>query len=170
MALAATLFFERANSQGQFSSSQLPAEIHFAAALIAGFGLLSAISGGFVLAASLAIQDLTPANGMEGSFGGGGVKWLFPGLVMGEIGLAIAGLALLILAPALRRVGGIPNVFVVGETVLGIAIVLRIPLYLFSFLIFTDYLLLITRVGFLFWLVVVGLWLAAPRLRAIDTP
>ena len=80
----------------------------------------------------------------------------------GSLGFALAGLALVALAPVQWRMGGILRAAAVVGAVLGVAMLL----------IWVDAATVmhrITGVAFLIWLIIVGLWLVIPRLRAIWT-
>ncbi len=90
----------------------------------------------------------------EGLFG---VRW-----ITGSLGFTLAGLALVALAPAQWRMGGILRVTAVVDVVLGVAM-------LFIWLDAATIVHRITGIAFLIWLIVVGLWLVVPRLRAIGS-
>ena len=83
------------------------------------------------------------------------IRWL-----TGSLGFALAGLALVALAPVQWRMGGILRLTAVIDAALGVAM-------LFIWLDAATVVHRITGVAFLIWLIVVGLWLVVPRLRAI---
>ena len=87
-----------------------------------------------------------------------GVRWF-----TGALGFTLAGLALVVMAPVQWRMGGILRVTAVVDAVLGVAM-------LFIWLDAATVVHRITGVAFLIWLIVVGLWLVVPRLRAIGMP
>ena len=83
------------------------------------------------------------------------VRWL-----TGTIGFTLAGLALVALAPVQWRMGGILRVTAVVDAVLGVAM-------LFIWVDAATVVHRITGIAFLLWLIVAGLWLVIPRLRAV---
>ena len=85
------------------------------------------------------------------------VRWF-----AGSLGFALAGLALVALAPAQWRMGGILRGAAVVGAILGVAM-------LFIWVDGATAVHRITGVAFLIWLIIVGLWLVIPRLRTIWT-
>lgn len=86
------------------------------------------------------------------------IRW-----VAGSLGFTLAGLGLVALAPVQWRMGGILRVTAVVDAVLGVAM-------LFIWLDAATVVHRITGIAFLIWLIVAGLWLVIPRLRAIGMP
>ena len=86
------------------------------------------------------------------------VRWL-----AGTLGFTLAGLGLLALAPVQWRMGGLLRITAVVDVVLGMSM-------LFIWLDAATVVHRITGIGFLLWLIVVGLWLVVPRLRTIGMP
>ena len=80
--------------------------------------------------------------------------------VAGTLGFTLAGLALVALAPVQWRMGSLLRYLAIVGAVLGVAM-------LFIWLDAATVVHRITGIAFLIWLIVVGLWLVIPRLRAI---
>ena len=78
----------------------------------------------------------------------------------GSLGFTLAGLALVALAPVQWRMGGLLRSTAVVEAVLGLAM-------LFIWVDAATVVHRVSGIAFLVWLIVVGLWLVVPRLRAI---
>ena len=137
-----------------------PVAMGAATALLVASGIASLVSGAFAVALAVATPaDLVPAEltllpEEEVVFAG---RWL-----AGTLGFTLAGLALIALAPVQWRMGGILRVTAVVDAVLGIAM-------LFIWVDAATALHRITGIAFLAWLIVVGLWLVVPRLRAIGS-
>ncbi len=85
------------------------------------------------------------------------VRW-----ITGSLGFTLAGLALVALAPVQWRMGGLSRGVAVVGAVLGVAM-------LFIWVDAATALHRVTGIAFLVWLIIVGLWLVVPRLRAIGT-
>ena len=85
------------------------------------------------------------------------VRWF-----AGSLGFALAGLALVALAPAQWRMGSILRAAAVVGAILGVAM-------LFIWVDGATAVHRITGVAFLIWLIIVGLWLVIPRIRTIWT-
>ena len=150
-----------------------------AATFLAASGIASAVSG----AAAVALAVMAPEPQASAAFTPGwastteaanvlmsvmpvsasqdsmlAVRW-----ITGSLGFTLAGLALVALGPVQWRMGGILRGGAVVGMVLGVAMLL----------IWVDAATVVHRVtgiAFLLWLIVVGLWLAVPRLRAIGMP
>ena len=86
------------------------------------------------------------------------IRW-----VAGTTGFTLAGLGLIALAPVQWRMGGFLRVTAVVDAVLGVAM-------LFIWVDAATVVHRITGIAFLIWLIVVGLRLVVPRLRAIGMP
>ena len=131
-----------------------------AAMLFVASGLASLASGATAVAlAATAPADLKPPElvvlpEQELAFV---IRW-----IAGSLGFTLAGLALVALAPVQWRMGGIPRVTAVANAMLGVAM-------LFIWLDAATVVHRITGIAFLFWLILVGLWLIVPRLRAMGT-
>ena len=81
------------------------------------------------------------------------VRW-----ITGSLGFTLAGLALVALAPVKWRMGGVLRITAVAGAVLGLAM-------LFIWLDAATAVHRVTGIAFLLWLIVVGLWLIAGRIR-----
>ena len=138
-----------------------PAGMATAAVFLAASGMASLVSGASAVAlAATAPADVMPSDlivlpAEETAFA---IRW-----VAGTMGFTLAGLGLVALAPVQWRMGGILRVSAVAEAVLGLAM-------LFIWLDAATVVHRITGIVFLVWLIVVGLWLVVPRLRAIGMP
>ena len=135
-----------------------PAAMGIAALLLAASGVASAVSGASAVALAVAAPvdvapaELTVSAAEEMALA---VRW-----VAGTVGFTLAGLALIALAPAQWRMGGVLRVTAVVDAVLGVAM-------LFIWVDAATVVHRITGIAFLLWLIAVGLWLVVPRLRAI---
>ena len=142
-----------------------PQAMAVASVLLVASGIASAVSGASAIAlAGMAPEPqatavLTP--GTPWAYGGEQtllwIRWF-----TGSLGFALAGLGLVALAPAQWRMGGILRVTAVVDAVLGVGM-------LFIWLDAATVVHRVTGIAFLIWLIVVGLWLVIPRLRAIGT-
>ena len=83
------------------------------------------------------------------------IRW-----ITGSLGFTLAGLGLVAMGPVQWRMGGILRVTAVVDTVLGVAM-------LFIWVDAATMVHRVTGIAFLIWLIVVGLWLVVPWLRAI---
>ena len=89
------------------------------------------------------------------------IRW-----IAGSLGFTLAGLALVALGPVHWQMGGPLRITAVVDMVLGVAM-------LFIWLDAATIVHRITGIAFLIWLILVGLWLVVPRLRALgmhETP
>ena len=132
-----------------------------AALFFVASGLASMVSGAAALALAVAAPtDLMPPELVvlpeeDLAFA---VRWL-----AGTLGFTLAGLALVALGPVQWQMGGLLRITAVVDVVLGVAM-------LFIWVDAATVVHRITGVAFLIWLIVVGLWLVIPRLRAIGMP
>ena len=146
-------------------SAVFPQAMAVAAVLLAASGIASAVSGASAIVLAVMAPEpqaaavLTP--GMPWAYGSEQtlfwIRWFG-----GALGFALAGLALVAMAPVQWRMGGILRVTAVVDTVLGVAM-------LFIWVDAASMVHRITGIAFLIWLIVVGVWLVIPRLRAIGT-
>ncbi len=163
-----------------------PRAMLLAAALLAASGIASAVSGGCAIAlAAIAPEPQytyvqRPVGGPVGGWAAFAPKpqstdvqrvrllgeWLGQGedtlltfrRAAGALGFTLAGLALVALGPVQWRMGGVLRVAAVAVAVLGVAM-------LFIWVDAATVVHRITGIGFLLWLIVAGLWLAAGRVR-----
>ncbi len=135
-----------------------PRAIGLAAALLAASGIASAVSGGGAIALA-ALAPGAPSSiilAFENGDAGGAESILFAiRWATGALGFTLAGLALVALASAQWRVGGILRPSAVVVAVLGAAM-------LFIWVDAATVVHRITGVGFLIWLIAAGLWLIWP--------
>ncbi len=133
--------------------------------LLAASGTATAVSGGCAIAlaflaaepqATAILTSGSPAGGVQGALLE--VRW-----ATGALGFTLAGLSLVALAPVQWQMGGILRVTAVIDAVLGVAM-------LFIWIDAATFVHRITGIAFLLWLILAGLWLVIPRLRAIGTP
>ena len=158
LALLATGFYLR-RAMGAYHPTAMAAVV----ALLAASGIASAVSGASAVALAVLAPEpqatavLTP--GMPWAYGSEQtllwIRWF-----AGALGFALAGLALVAIAPVQWRMGDIMRVIAVVDVVLGVAM-------LFIWVDAATVLHRVTGIAFLVWLIVVGLWLVVPRLRAI---
>lgn len=156
-----------------------PAAMGAAAAFLAASGIASAVSGAAAVALAVLAPEpqastvLTP-GWTSSSEAANALMSVMPMSVSqdalltvrwatGALGFTLAGLALVALGPVQWRMGGILRVTAVVDTVLGVAM-------LFIWLDAATVVHRVTGIAFLLWLIVVGLWLAVPRLRTIGMP
>ena len=143
-----------------------PTAMAIVAVLLVASGIASAVSGASAVALAVMSPELQATRVYTYSPGTTGwdygaeqalfsVRW-----ITGSLGFTLAGLALVALAPVQWRMGGVLRVTAVVDVVLGVAM-------LFIWLDAATVVHRITGVAFLIWLIVVGLWLVIPRLRAI---
>ena len=133
------------------------------AVLLAGSGITSAVSGASAVALAVLAPEpqatavLTP--GMPWAYGTEEtllwVRWF-----TGTLGFTLAGLALVVLSPVQWRLGGLQRITAAAGVVIGVAM-------LFIWVDAATVVHRISGVAFLIWLIVVGLWLVAPKLRTI---
>ena len=160
--LAAGLYLKRA------MGSVFPQVMAMVAVLLAASGIASAVSGGAAIALAAMAEVPGPSRtytfGIEMPWAYGGEQTLFwIRWFAGALGFALAGLALVAMAPAQWRMGGILRVTAVVDAVLGVAM-------LFIWVDAATVVHRVTGIAFLIWLIVVGLWLVVPRLRTIGMP
>ena len=143
-----------------------PGAMVAAAMLLAASGIASAVSGAAAL--GLAVMAMEPqatavltqatASGLDVEQNLFSVRW-----ITGSLGFTLAGLALVALGPVQWRMGGLLRITAVVDVVLGVGM-------LFIWLDAATVVHRVTGIAFLVWLILVGLWLVVPRLRAIGTP
>lgn len=149
-------------------ASYHPSAMAIVAVLLAASGLASAVSGAAAVSLALLAPEpqgtitYAPVANIQGMGWGYGneqillsVRW-----IAGSLGFTLAGLSLVALALAQWRMGGILRVVAGVDAVLGVAM-------LFIWLDAATFLHRITGIAFLIWLIVVGLWLVIPWLRAM---
>ena len=128
------------------------------AVLFVGSGLASLASGATAVALAITARtDLKPPDLVvlpeeELAFA---VRW-----IAGSVGFTMAGLALVALAPVHLRMGRVLRITAVVDVVLGVAM-------LFIWVDAATVVHRVSGIAFLIWLIVVGLWLLVPRLRAV---
>ena len=138
-----------------------PLAVGAACALLVASGIASAVSGASAVSlAAMASEPqrtvvLTPGVTTVGATEDAlfTVRWF-----TGALGFVLAGLALVAMAPAHWRMGGLLYAVAVVDIVLGIAM-------LFIWVDAATIVHRISGIAFLIWLIVVGLWLIVPRLR-----
>ncbi len=132
-----------------------------AALMLAASGIASAVSGASAVALAVMAPEPQEVAALTSGVAGRAEIALFSiRWITGSLGFTLAGLALVALAPVQWRMGGILRGAAVVGAVLGIAM-------LFIWLDAATVVHRITGIAFLIWLIVVGLWLVVPRLRAI---
>ncbi len=135
-----------------------PVAMGAAAAFMIASGIASMVSGATAVALAVAAPtDVIPAELIilpeeEAAF--------TLRSVAGTLGFTLAGLALVALAPVQWRMGSLLRYLAIVGAVLGVAM-------LFIWLDAATVVHRITGIAFLIWLIVVGLCLVIPRLRAI---
>ena len=146
-------------------SAYHPSAMTAVAVLLAASGVASAISGAAALALVQMAPEpqpthvyLYPSGEMAGIAAESAlftVRWL-----TGTVGFTLAGLALVALAPVQWSMGGALRVAAVVVGILGAGM-------LFIWVDAATIVHRITGIVFLIWLILAGVWLIVPRLRAI---
>ena len=130
--------------------------------LLEASGTATAVSGACMLTLSAGLPETEPAALTAYQSLPSLPDWI-PSVdaarwIAGKLGFTLACLALIALAPAQWRIGGLLKISAVADLIIGVAMLL----------IWVDAATLMHRVSgiaFLFWLIVSGLWLAAGLLK-----
>ncbi len=140
-----------------------PRSMGAAAILLAASGIASAVSGGCAISLAVIAEEPRAADMLvsaESSVSSAESALFTLRWAAGSLGFSLAGLGLAAMAPAQWRMGGILRVTAVLDAVLGVAM-------LFIWVDAATAVHRVTGVAFLVWLILVGLWLAVPRIRAL---